>query len=104
MDLYSKRFTALLLFIIILTDLTGCQSNSQTAIDTDNVGCTIISTQETPAAETGAVYIVNINTGKFHLPNCPSVKQMNENNRKKYAGDRDDLISYGYEPCKRCEP
>lgn len=47
-------------------------------------------------------YIININTGKFHYPDCRSVKQMNESNKMEYMGNRDDLIAQGYDPCKNC--
>ena len=49
-------------------------------------------------------YILNTNTKKFHIPSCSSVKQMNESNKQKYNGSRQDLINKGYSPCKRCHP
>ena len=49
-------------------------------------------------------YILNTNTKKFHETNCPSVKQMSEKNKKEYSGNRNDLISQGYEPCVNCKP
>ena len=52
----------------------------------------------------GTEYIVNTNTGKFHYPNCRSVKQMKESNKMYYTGTRDDLISQGYDPCGNCNP
>ena len=41
---------------------------------------------------------------KFHLPGCSSVNQMSEANKQTYNGSRDDLISQGHDPCKRCNP
>ena len=49
----------------------------------------------------GATYILNIDSHKFHLPSCSSVDQMNEENKMNYTGSRDDLLSQGYDPCKR---
>lgn len=49
-------------------------------------------------------YILNTNTKKFHLPSCSSVNQMKESNKQTYTGNRDDLISQGYDPCKKCNP
>lgn len=49
-------------------------------------------------------YILNTNTKKFHKPSCSSVKQMSEKNKKEYTGNRDDVVSQGYSPCKRCNP
>lgn len=61
------------------------------------------SKQET--AESGQqTYILNTNTKKFHKPDCYSVKQMSEKNKKKYKGSRKSLINEGYSPCKNCNP
>ncbi len=49
-------------------------------------------------------YICNTNTQKFHYPNCSSVDQMKEKNKKEVNCSRDELISQGYVPCKRCCP
>lgn len=49
-------------------------------------------------------YILNTNTHKFHLPDCPSVDAMSEKNKEEYYGTREDLIDQGYEPCGSCQP
>lgn len=49
-------------------------------------------------------FIVNLNTKKFHKPNCSSISQMSEKNKKQYKGKRSSLINNGYEPCKSCNP
>lgn len=69
---------------------------------------------EAPAAEqnvtvesenpVGYTYILNTNTKKFHNPACPSVKRMKDSNKEEYTGNRDDVISRGYAPCKNCNP
>ena len=51
-----------------------------------------------------AEYILNLNTRKFHYPNCNSVTRMSEKNKGYYAGTRDEVISMGYEPCGNCNP
>lgn len=43
-------------------------------------------------------------TKKFHYPSCSSVKQMSDKNKQTYTGSRDDLISQGYDTCKKCNP
>lgn len=48
-------------------------------------------------------YIGNCNTYKFHYPSCPSVSQMNDEN-KVGLYSREEAISWGYDPCKRCNP
>ncbi len=52
----------------------------------------------------GTDYILNTNTKKFHYPGCSSVKQMKDKNKREYNGSRDDVISMGYDPCKKCNP
>lgn len=49
-------------------------------------------------------YVLNINSMKFHLPDCPSVKAMKEENKEVFKGMRDYLISEGFEPCGNCNP
>lgn len=60
--------------------------------------------QTTQPVSSGTIYIVNTNTGKFHYPDCSSVKRMSDANKMEYTGSRDDLIAQGYEPCKNCNP
>lgn len=52
----------------------------------------------------GNTYVLNTNTKKFHYPGCSSVDQMKESNKQVYTGSREDIISQGYVPCKRCNP
>ena len=47
-------------------------------------------------------YILNTNTKKFHKPDCRSVKQMSDKNKKEIKESRDKLIEDGYSPCKNC--
>jgi len=49
-------------------------------------------------------YILNTNTNKFHYPDCPSVTQIKDKNRREGAESREEIISQGYEPCKNCNP
>lgn len=50
------------------------------------------------------VYILNMNSMKFHYPSCSSVAQMAEHNRKQVTDSREELIRKGYSPCGNCEP
>ena len=52
----------------------------------------------------GADYVLNLNTEKFHYPDCASVGDILEKNRKDYHGTRDEIIDMGYDPCGRCKP
>lgn len=49
-------------------------------------------------------YVLNKNTKKFHYPSCSSADDIKSSNRQDYNGNRDDIISQGYVPCKRCNP
>lgn len=48
-------------------------------------------------------YIGNSNSKKFHYPYCSSVDDMKEKNKVPFYS-RDEAISKGYVPCKRCYP
>lgn len=60
--------------------------------------------QQTDSAPAGTDYILNINSKKFHYPDCKSIKQMAEKNKQAYSGNRDDVIAMGYVPCQNCNP
>lgn len=55
--------------------------------------------QEEPKVQ----YIGNGNTYKFHRLGCSSINQMAEHNKVELYS-REEAISYGYVPCKRCNP
>lgn len=95
-----KRIVVLIFAVISMILLVGCDSSDSSVVDR-----IIVYTEPATATEpVGINYIINQNTGKFHYPDCPSMDQMAEHNKKEYTGDRDELISQGYEPCKRCNP
>lgn len=48
-------------------------------------------------------YVGNMNTKRFHRPDCRSVNEMHPNN-KTPIGSREEAIAAGYVPCKRCKP
>ena len=65
-----------------------------------------------PSADKAAVsdssaektYVLNTSTHKFHDPDCSSVSQMKEKNKRIVTESRDQIIAEGYEPCGRCHP
>ena len=60
---------------------------------------------ETSAEEPAEItYILNTNTKRFHYPYCSSVKDMKDKNKKETTMSREEIISQGYTPCKRCKP
>lgn len=49
-------------------------------------------------------YVLNTNTGKFHRPDCDSVKKMADKNKRTTDKTKEELIEEGYEACKHCNP
>jgi len=65
--------------------------------------------EETPSVqpsvpEEDTTYILNESSKKFHLPDCPGVKRLNEKNRRDTNASREVLIQQGYSPCGICDP
>ena len=56
------------------------------------------------AGTTAESYVLNTNSHKFHLPSCSSVETISPKNRKDVNESREQIISEGYAPCKRCNP
>lgn len=50
------------------------------------------------------VYVLNMNTQKFHHSSCNSVEKMSEKNKVHTDKSRDELIEKGYSPCGNCNP
>ncbi|MBR2179547.1 MAG: nuclease [Selenomonadaceae bacterium] len=50
-----------------------------------------------------STYIGNKSSHRFHYSNCPSVAEMHPYN-KVAINSREEAISEGYVPCKRCKP
>ncbi len=47
-------------------------------------------------------YVVNINTGRVHRPDCASVAEIHSRNLRYYKGNYEDLVENGYILCNRC--
>lgn len=64
------------------------------------------TSQETKSSSlsTSTEYILNTSTKKIHLPNCKSVKQMKDKNKKSTTESKASLMSQGYTPCGNCNP
>ena len=48
-------------------------------------------------------YIGNANSKKFHYADCAAVGKMNPANKVPF-NTRDEAVTAGYVPCKRCNP
>lgn len=97
----------MLLYIEILSNVVLkfplCRSDGQslTFATQKNAG-PFASAPKSQFAE-GSPYIGNRNTMKFHSAACPSVNDMNEENKVTIA-TREEALALGYAPCKRCNP
>ena len=49
-------------------------------------------------------YVLNTNTMKFHYPSCSSVEKMKDKNKQIVEATRDEVRSWGYDPCGICRP
>lgn len=49
-------------------------------------------------------YVLNTNSMKFHYPMCSSAEKISPENREEVYATRDDVISWGYDPCGKCNP
>lgn len=61
-------------------------------------------TTDPSQSDSVADYVVNRNSMKFHLPDCPSVEKMKESNREFFTGTRQELLDRGCSPCGSCKP
>ena len=57
--------------------------------------------QAAPQDTQGITYILNVKTGKFHIPACSFLPTTN---RSDSTLSRDEIIAQGYVPCKKCNP
>ena len=73
---------------------------TESSITTDKIETDSISSTETTQNYS---YCGNKNSEKFHKTNCYSLKTTKDEN-KIYFKTREDFISYGYSPCKICNP
>lgn len=79
--------------------------NSQPGVTIDYAtGKSWPSDTEQPEDGQAATYILNTSSHKFHKPDCGSVNAISPANKKRYTGDRADLIEQGYQPCGTCKP
>ena len=49
-------------------------------------------------------YILNISSGKYHLPTCSGVSGISDENKETFTGCYEELEQKGYAPCGTCDP
>ena len=50
------------------------------------------------------MYVLNVNSDKFHLPDCPSVGKMADRNKSDMLSTYEEMIDNGHLPCGNCLP
>lgn len=60
--------------------------------------------QPEEVAPEDATYILNLETEKFHRPNCSSAPKVDSDSYFATDMTREDVIAFGYSPCKTCKP
>jgi DNA-entry nuclease len=99
----------------VADDAEQCADDAEQGVDDAGLGATesgiqsgekdINSKENEPyVPDEKVTYIINTNSGRFHLPECQSVQDMKEKNRKEFFGTREELVDAGYKPCGRCNP
>ena len=86
---------------MLISQLIALRETSSLFLGEETLANTV---SKASAGEKKSTYILNTNTKKFHYPDCKSVKQMKQKNKKEYTGTRDEIIKMGYVPCKNCDP
>lgn len=97
------------------TNTPGTYSFAITASDKHGNVATkeLLVTVNAPAQEEPAVaeqsaptytYIVNANSGKFHISGCRDVSKMKDSNKIEITATRQEMLDMGYSPCKHCNP
>ena len=84
--------------------LSDEQPNTSAEAETESAFVAENSDNDTVNTVEEDTFIINKVSKKFHKPSCLSVEQMKESNKKEVQSTRDELISQGYDPCKRCNP
>lgn len=83
---------------------SGAQSSGSASGSGAGVSSSAVSAGSGASSGAAGTYVLNLNSKKFHLPDCKSVKRMKESNKKVVHESRDQIISEGYDPCKNCNP
>ena len=106
----KKLFCALILVMLILTGCKTAAPNKNTSdfkiiFPTDNT----VNGYREPQAESSDIqnsvisYYANTKTYKFHFSDCVYAQKTTEENLL-ITNTREELITEGYSPCKKCNP
>ncbi|WP_432631137.1 DNA/RNA non-specific endonuclease [Brotaphodocola sp.] len=80
------------------TKTNGSKKEKDTSAETKT------SEKSSTKSEKKQTYVLNVNTGTFHKPDCSSAQRTKEENKKQVKDTRTHMIEQGYSPCKQCNP
>jgi DNA-entry nuclease len=60
--------------------------------------------EDATAGATQNRFVLNVNSKKFHLPECDKTAQIKAENKQTYEGTREDLLFQGFVPAGCCNP
>ena len=86
------------------TEAAAETTKAETTVPETEAPATAPETRPAGEEENERDYVANKNTLKFHYPTCSSVEKIKPSNRWDFHGTREELITKGYVPCKRCSP
>lgn len=92
--------------VVYRTDMHGhiiCRSDGKTLTFETQHMVPLVDLAEDKTESDDSEYVGNRNTKKFHYAECSSVSDMKDNN-KVFFDNRNDAVSKGFTPCKRCNP
>lgn len=108
--LQGMKIAVIIVVLLGVIGLTSCNKtkNNVITVKEKEIYSSDIEKEVVPEpeanAEVQAQYILNKNSKKFHIPECYAVRQMKESNKVYFAGNREDAVLRGYDPCQKCDP
>lgn len=108
-DPVSNRSSAPLPDAVAFSPVPAAQSRSDSSAS-DSASLTIVrlATDKPTKKPKKVTYVLNTNTHKIHYPNCPSVRQMDKENKKDLFCTYAEIFQMSkykkYKPCQRCNP
>ncbi len=125
---FMKRVLCLLAVLLIVFSVCGCKNTPAAEFTPKDSGVVLYPDEETAETVNGylekeepeeipnmrepqfngnlnssSCYHVNINSKKFHYPDCRYAQKMNGTSLR-LESDYNKLIDEGFEPCKVCKP
>lgn len=124
-----KRVMLIIFSVLLICSFCSCSTNTNSEFTPKNSGVVVYPDQETANTVNGYLkveepeepntnigqpqydgsifsqtgYYVNINSKKFHYPDCRYAQKMNSSSLRKES-DYNKLINEGFTPCKVCKP